>query len=199
MYKIPIGVDNFHKLITGGYLFCDKTAMIADFLSKGEDVTLITRPRRWGKTLNMSMLYHFLAPEVDGIPTAGFFDGLEIGKLEGGSYLKNHQGKHPVIMLSFKDVHADNFEGAVEKVRNLIQRLFISFAKELVSSTHLIEDEKEIFKIILSGRSNVFMLEDSLLFLGKFLYKHHGQKVYMLIDEYDTPLNQAYGNKEYLQ
>lgn len=199
MHKIPIGVDNFHKIATGGYLFCDKTAMIADFLSKGEDVTLITRPRRWGKTLNMSMLHHFLAPEVDGISTAGLFDGLEIGKLEGGKYLKNNQGKYPVIMLSFKDVQASTFEGAIDKIRELIFLLFTSFAKELLKSDHLLEEEKENFRLILSGKSNIAKLENSLLFLSKCLYQHHNQKVYILIDEYDTPLNQAYGNKEYLE
>ncbi|MBX9889788.1 MAG: AAA family ATPase [Amoebophilaceae bacterium] len=88
MYKIPIGVDNFHKLVTGDYLFCDKTAMIAEFLSKGEDVALITRPGRWGKTLNMSMLQHFLASEVDGVSTVGLFDELTIAKIDGGNISK---------------------------------------------------------------------------------------------------------------
>jgi len=116
MYKIPIGVDNFHELVTGDYLFCDKTAMIAEFLNKGEKVTLITRPRRWGKTLNLSMLQHFLASEVNKLSTAGLFDDLTIGKLEGGKYLQTHQGKYPVIMLSFKDIKADSFEGAYNAI-----------------------------------------------------------------------------------
>ncbi|MBX9889996.1 MAG: AAA family ATPase [Amoebophilaceae bacterium] len=124
MYKIPIGVDNFYKLVTGDYLFCDKTAMIAEFLSKGEEVTLITRPRRWGKTLNMSMLQHFLSAEVNGVSTAGLFDDLAIAKVDGGNYLNTHQGKYPVIMLSFKDVNADNFKGAYNAIYGLIREVY---------------------------------------------------------------------------
>lgn len=104
MYKLPIGVDNFQELVQGDYLFCDKTDMISEFLNKGDKVTLITRPRRWGKTLNMSMLQHFFASEVNGVSTAGLFYDLAIGKLEGGKHVKQHQGKYPVIMISFKDV-----------------------------------------------------------------------------------------------
>ena len=108
-YKLPIGVSNFHKLVSNDYLFCDKTAMIADFLKKGEEVTLITRLRRWGKTLNMFMLQHFFASQVNGIATTGVFDDLAIRKLEGGQYFKQYQGKYPVIMLSFKDINSDSF------------------------------------------------------------------------------------------
>ncbi|MGI2262415.1 AAA family ATPase, partial [Candidatus Cardinium hertigii] len=82
IYKLPVGVDNFQELVKGDYLFCDKTAMIGELLEKGDKVTLITRPRRWGKTLNISMLQHFFAPEVNGINTSGLFDDLEIGKLD---------------------------------------------------------------------------------------------------------------------
>ncbi|WP_419241025.1 AAA family ATPase [Cardinium endosymbiont of Nabis limbatus] len=71
MKKLPIGVSNFHKLVSNDYLFCDKTSIIAEFLNKGDEVRLIARPRRWGKTLNMSMLYHFFASEVNGLSTAG--------------------------------------------------------------------------------------------------------------------------------
>ncbi|TSJ81015.1 MAG: AAA family ATPase [Candidatus Cardinium sp.] len=98
MKKLPIGVSNFQELVQGDYLFCDKTNMIADFLKKGDKVTLITRPRRWGKTLNMSMLQHFFASEVNGVTTVGLFDDLTIGKLENGRYISAHQGKYPVIM-----------------------------------------------------------------------------------------------------
>jgi hypothetical protein len=128
MYKIPIGVDNFHELVTGGYLFCDKTAMIVEFLSKGEKVALIVRPRYLGKTLNLSMLQHFLASEVHGVSTAGLFDDLAISKLEGSRYIETHQGKYPVIMLSFKDVKSDSFEGAYNAVYELISTIYSSMA-----------------------------------------------------------------------
>ncbi|MBX9889689.1 MAG: AAA family ATPase [Amoebophilaceae bacterium] len=197
MYKIPIGVDNFHELVTGDYLFCDKTAMIAEFLNKGEKVTLITRPRRWGKTLNMSMLQHFLASEVNGVPTAGLFDDLAIAKLEEGKYLKTHQGKYPVILLSFKDVKADSFQGAYKKIYKLISYLYGTF-EYLLNSEKINSVQLNSFHSIIDKSADQQDLEDSLKLLSECLYQHHGQMVYILIDEYDTPLNQAYGNPDYL-
>ncbi|MBX9889968.1 MAG: ATP-binding protein [Amoebophilaceae bacterium] len=198
MYKVPIGVDNFHKLVTGGYLFCDKTAMIAEFLSKGEEVALITRPRRWGKTLNMSMLQHFLSAEVNGVSTAGLFDNLAIGKLEGGKYIHTHQGKYPVIMLSFKDVKADGFEGAMNLIYLLLKRQYGAF-EYLLKSEQLNSDQKYEFSAILNRSANQGQLEYALKLLSECLYQHHGQRVYIFIDEYDTPLNQAYGHTAYLE
>ena len=151
MYKIPIGVDNFQELVTGGYLFCDKTAMIAEFFSKGEKVTLITRPRRWGKTLNMSMLQHFLASEVNGVNTAGLFDELAIAKVEEGKYLKIYQGKYPVIMLSFKDVKAGSFEGAYNAIYELIREIYDLFVY-LLKSKNLTELQLEKFNGILKKK-----------------------------------------------
>ncbi|MBX9890567.1 MAG: ATP-binding protein [Amoebophilaceae bacterium] len=198
MYKIPIGVDNFRELVTGGYLFCDKTAMIAEFLSKGEKVTLITRPRRWGKTLNMSMLQHFLSAEVNGVSTAGLFDDLAIGKLEGGKYLQTHQGKYPVVMLSFKDVKADSFERAYNKIYKLIAALYGTF-EYLLKSKKLNSVQLRSFHAIIDKSVDQQDVENSLKLLSECLYQHHDQRVYMLIDEYDTPLNQAYGNPAYLE
>ena len=197
MYKIPIGIDNFHELVTGDYLFCDKTAMIAEFLSKGEKVTLITRPRRWGKTLNMSMLQHFLSAEVNGVSTAGLFDDLAIAKLEEGKYIKTHQGKYPVIMLSFKDVNADNFKGAYNAIYGLIREVYDLFGF-LLKSDKLSELQLDNFRSILRKKSDQQQLEASLKQLSQCLHAHYGQRVYVLIDEYDTPLNQAHGNPPYL-
>ncbi|WP_419241082.1 AAA family ATPase [Cardinium endosymbiont of Nabis limbatus] len=197
MQKLPIGVSNFHKLVSNDYLFCDKTAMIADFLKSGDEVTLIARPRRWGKTLNMSMLQHFFASEVNGISTAGLFDDLAIGKVDGGEYIKNHQGKHPVIMISFKDVNADSFQGAYNAVYELILEVYSTYAY-LLNSDAINEIQLGQLHTILNKQANQQALEKSLKLLSQCLYQHHAQKVYILIDEYDTPLNKAYGNKEYL-
>ena len=197
-HKLPIGVSNFHKLVSNDYLFCDKTNMIADFLEKGDEVTLITRPRRWGKTLNMSMLQHFFASEVNGVTTAGLFNDLAIGKLEGGRYIREHQGKHPVIMISFKDVNADGFQGAYNAVYELILEVYSAYAY-LLKSDALNEIQLRQLHTILSKQGNQQALEKSLKLLSQCLYQHHGRKVYILIDEYDTPLNKAYGNKEYLE
>lgn len=195
--KLPIGLSNFHKLVTNDYLFCDKTPMIAEFLEKGEEVTLITRPRRWGKTLNMSMLQHFFASEVNGVNTAGLFDNLAIGRLEGARYIKQYQGKYPVIMLSFKDVNADSFQGAYNAVYELILKVY-SFYLYLFTSDKVNELQLEQLYVIRNRQANQQQLESSLELLSQCLYQHHGQKVYILIDEYDTPLNKAYGNQVYL-
>ncbi|TSJ80821.1 MAG: AAA family ATPase [Candidatus Cardinium sp.] len=196
-HKLPTGVDNFHKLVSNDYLFCDKTAMIADLLENGEEVTLITRPRRWGKTLNMSMLQHFFASEVNGVSTAGLFDGLAIGKIEGGKYIAQHQGKHPVIMISFKDVNADDFQEAYDSVYELILEVYSSYAY-LLKSDALNGIQLRQLHTILSKQVNQAQLERSLKLLSQCLYQHHGRKVYILIDEYDTPINKAYGNQTYL-
>ncbi|WP_342265136.1 AAA family ATPase [Cardinium endosymbiont of Philonthus spinipes] len=197
MKKLPIGVSNFHKLVSNDYLFCDKTAMIADFLKSGDEVTLIARPRRWGKTLNMSMLQHFFSSEVSGVSTKGLFDNLAISKLEGGRYIDQHQGKYPVIMLSFKDVNADSFQGAYNAVYSLILRVYSSYAY-LLKSDKINEIQLGQLHTILNKEANQQELEVSLELLSQCLYQHHGQKVYILIDEYDTPLNKAYGNSDYL-
>ncbi|WP_339043919.1 AAA family ATPase [Cardinium endosymbiont of Tipula unca] len=197
MCKLPIGVDNFHKLASGDYLFCDKTAMIAEFLSKGDEVTLITRPRRWGKTLNMSMLQHFFSSEVNGISTTGLFDDLKIGKLYNGHYIRTYQGQSPVIMISFKDVNASRFESAYHIIYGIISSLYGDF-EYLLSSNKLNTIQVKEFKAILNRRAHQQQLEASLKLLSQCLYQHHGKKVYILIDEYDTPLNKAYGNQNYL-
>lgn len=197
MKKLPIGVDNFHKLVSSDYLFCDKTAMIADLLQNGEEVTLITRPRRWGKTLNMSMLQHFFSSEVNRVSTAGLFDDLAISKLDDGRYIKQYQGKHPVIMISFKDINADNFEGAYNAVYRLILKIYSAYTY-LLKSDEINEIQLGQLHTILNKQANQQELEASLELLSQCLYQHHGQKVYILIDEYDTPLNKAYGNSDYL-
>ncbi|WP_114910329.1 AAA family ATPase [Cardinium endosymbiont of Sogatella furcifera] len=197
MKKLPIGVSNFRELVKGDYLFCDKTAMIADFLRKGEKVTLIARPRRWGKTLNMSMLQHFFSAEVNGVSTEGLFDELGIGKLDDGNHIDQHQGKYPVIMLSFKDINSDSFQGAYNAVYELILEVYSTYAY-LLHSHAINEIQLGQLHTILNKQANQQALEASLKLLSQCLYQHHGQKVYILIDEYDTPLNKAYGNKEYL-
>ncbi|WP_243575185.1 AAA family ATPase [Candidatus Cardinium sp. cByotN1] len=198
MKKLPIGVSNFHKLVSNDYLFCDKTAMIADLLNKGDEVILITRPRRWGKTLNMSMLQHFFSLEVNGIPTAGLFDDLAISKLEGGKYIKQYQGKYPVIMISFKDVNASNFEDAYNSVYELILEVY-SVYPYLFTSDQVNELQLQQLYVIRNREASQQALEKSFKLLSQCLYQHHSQKVYILIDEYDTALNKAYGNQAYLK
>lgn len=192
--RIPIGVDNFSKLVdkNNNYLFVDKTLFIKELIDKGLEVSLITRPRRWGKTLNMSMLQHFFAPEVNGFSTQGLFEGLKIASINNGSYL-SFQGKNPVIFISFKNIKPDSWELFLEKAMELISTLYGEHAKSLFESKQLLEYQKNLYKDILERRCNQAQLENSLKTLSECLFSHYGKKVIILIDEYDSPLNATYG------
>lgn len=192
--KIPIGIDNFADMVdpTNNALFVDKTLFIKEVIEDISRVILITRPRRWGKTLNMSMLKHFLAAEVIGKPTKGLFDGLAISTVDHGKFFKEHQGQYPVIYISFKDVKEDSFSDAIDNVRGLMQMLFQDY-DFLLPSEKISIVEKDLLTIYASGKASQADLQKSLLFLSKLLCKFYGKPVYILIDEYDTPLNAAYG------
>lgn len=188
---IPIGVDNFNQLLRENYVFCDKTLLIKEFMNKGDIVTLIARPRRWGKTLNMSMLHHFLAEEAYGKKTKNLFDNLAIASVDDGEYLK-HQGQHPVIFVSFKDVKENSFSEAIQKLKLLVRILYREH-RVLLKSNKLAQDEKDIFKAYLEGNIGNTEVEDAIRYLSELLSKQHEKGVYIIIDEYDTPLNSAYG------
>lgn len=193
LYKIPIGVDDFSKLVDqhNNFLFVDKTLMIKEFLEKGVDLSLIIRPRRWGKTLNMSMLRYFFAPEVRGRNTQGIFDHLNIAQEQDGAFLK-YQGQHPVILISFKNIKQNSWELFFEKVAVLIANTYREHENVLWNSRQLSESQKIFYKRILEKEANQSELEDSLRFLAECLYSHYRKKVIILIDEYDTPLNVSY-------
>lgn len=197
--KLPVGVDSFGYLVDpdNNYLFADKTLFIKDIIEDSSQIILIARPRRWGKTLNMSMLNYFLAEEVAQRKTAGMFDPYAIAKADDGHYIKQHQGKYPVIFLSFKDVKADDFQGALNKIKGLVQKLCREH-EYLADSDKLSPSNKALFDKYLQDDPSQQELEDAAELLSQLLYKHYGQQVYILIDEYDTPLNAAY-NKYYTQ
>jgi hypothetical protein len=197
--KIPIGVDNFSKLADKdrNFLFVDKSLMVKDLIDKGSEVSLIIRPRRWGKTLNMSMLQHFFAPEVNDRSTKGIFDDLKIAKESDGDYL-NYQGNTPVIFISFKDIKQDSWKVFFEKIVDLISSSYREHEKTIIESDKLTETQKKLYKKILNSEGNQGQLENSLKFLSECLYHHYEKKIIVLIDEYDTPLNAAY-NKEHFE
>lgn len=197
--NIPNGIDNYSELVdkNHNYLYVDKTEFIKAIIDDKTKVTLITRPRRWGKTLNMSMLHHFLSNEVSRISTKGLFDGLEIAKIDGGEYLKKHQGQYPVIFISFKDVKESSFDETLRKMKILIQDLYGEH-RYLLNSTEIEEDEKSDFRRYLIKDVDKVELEESFKFLCKLLYRYHKKKGYILIDEYDTPLNSAH-DKDYFE
>jgi hypothetical protein len=184
---LPIGRDNFRKIIDNGLDFVDKSLFIKEIIDDSADeVVVITRPRRFGKTLNLSMLQHFFAVEVDGRATKGLFDNLKIAQVAQGEYLK-YQGQYPVIFISFKDIKKSTFSEAVKCFRLLVQELYRAH-RGLLKSDKLEPDEKELFKKLLEDNAEQSELERSLKILSEFLQKHHGVMPYLLIDEYDTPL-----------
>ena len=196
---MPYGVSDFHKLITrrdskgNAYLFVDKTLFIREFLDAGDEITLITRPRRFGKTLTLSMLQHFLAAEVDGQSTKGLFDGLNISEYP---QTMKKQGQYPVIFLTLKRVKGDNFEKAFEEIKEEITKLFEAH-DFLLKSDKVSVTQKERFQLYIRQDANEAKYKSSLAFLSRLLYQHTGKKVYILLDEYDTPINDAYINGYY--
>lgn len=184
---LPIGVDNFKKLIDKGYYFVDKSLYIKELLDMQSEVTLITRPRRFGKTLNMSMLkYFFEKTEEDN---NYLFKGLKIMN-ESQKYL-DCMGKYPVISLSLKVAKQPTFGMAYDKIVEIISEEFNSH-KEVLSADDLLEYEKEKFRNIMEGKGSISDYNTSLKFLAKSLEKYYKKKVIILIDEYDVPLENAF-------
>lgn len=188
--KIETTSDNFGGMVRDGCLLVDKTLMIKEFF-EGQKVSLITRPRRFGKTINMSMLQHFCASEVEGQPTVGLFDAFSIAREDSGHWIE-HQGKYPVIFLSFKDIKESSYERTVEKIRNLIKKLY----REHVGLLELVTEVayKDLFNQHLNGLTNNESLETAISFLSEFIFKATRKNTIILIDEYDTPLTHAYQN-----
>lgn len=182
--KLPVGIENFEKLRKEDFYYIDKTAMIRDLLQRWGEVNLFTRPRRFGKSLNMSMLKAFF--EIGGDPS--LFDGLKI--TEETELCQRYMGRFPVISISLKGVGADDFRTA----RGLIAREISREARRflyLLESDRLAVEEKELFSRSLRQDMEDEDLCDSLRDLSGSLQKHHGQKAIILIDEYDVPLAKA--------
>lgn len=191
--KLPVGVSDFGKLIREDYIFADKTLMIRELLEDGSEVNLITRPRRFGKTLNLSMLQHFFSREVRGLPTAGMFDKLAIGR---EPECMAHQGQYPVIFFTFKGVKEGNVENTLIKLKKLISDLYEQYP-ELTQSTALSPTQKANIQTILEGKIDAASLSYAFRQLSEYLYLHYKKPVLMLIDEYDTPIHSAYSHGYY--
>src|SRR3990167_756219 len=197
---LQIGGGNFAELVQGDFLFVDKTALfISAVLTDPSKAIVITRPRRWGKSLNMSMLHHFLAAEVNGVKTQGLFDGLAISQIPG-HYIEKHQGQSPVIFLSFKDFKVSSFDLAVSAFEISVKKMFRAH-KHLLDLPQAPWDEEEtaLFTHYLHDALSEADIGSALEILSSLLYKHYGKKVYILIDEYDTPLNHAFVNSDFFE
>ncbi len=190
--KLPVGIENFEQLRKENFYYIDKTGLIRDLLNNWGFVNLFTRPRRFGKSLNMSMLQCFF--EIGG--DKSIFDGLAISKEE--KLCENYMGKFPVISISLKGVDGPTFEEAYGMLCSIIQEeaLRLQF---LLSSDLLTADEKQQLKRLTSGSHESVAIKGSLKLLSRLLEKHYGQKVIILIDEYDVPLDKAYAHGYYPQ
>ncbi|NFG61349.1 AAA family ATPase [Clostridium sp. CMCC3677] len=183
---LPIGVDNFEMLITRGYYYIDKTLLIKDLLDNKASVNLFTRPRRFGKTLNMSMLqYYFEKREEDN---AYLFENLNI--IKAGEEYISHMGQYPVINLSLKSAKQPNFELAFKCMKEEITNEFRRH--EYILKSDKLNNEKEQYLRIVKGDDEDGLYITSLKFLSQCLEKYHNKKVIILIDEYDVPLENAF-------
>lgn len=184
--SLPIGVSDF-KLATTGYYYVDKTLMIRDFLDKKPMVSLFTRPRRFGKTLNMDMLRVFF--EKTNEDTSVYFKDKQIWQC--GDYYTKHQGQYPVIFLTFKDVKSMTWEETFQKIRRLISLEFIRH-NELETSSLLTAYEKEQYHLLAGDSGDEVDCQMGLQLLSLLLHKHYGRECIIIIDEYDTPIQQGH-------
>ena len=188
--KLPTGIDNFEKIRTGNYYYVDKTALIEQVLENGSEVTLFTRPRRFGKSLNISMLQHFFEIGTE----SSLFDGLYISKKQ--ELCDNYLGKYPVIAISLKGVNADSYQKACAQFIRVINREARRF-QFLLDSDRLSKVEKKLYLELLTRRMEEDTITSSLQELTELLEIHYGQRVVVLIDEYDVPLAKAHENGYY--
>ena len=193
--KLPVGIESFWEIRKENFYYIDKTGMIRDLLQKWSKVNLFTRPRRFGKSLNMSMLRTFFELGCD----PSLFEGLEIAKET--ELCEKYMGKFPVISLSLKGVDGRSFSEAAAALRRVIGNEAFRFSY-LAESECLLPEEKKIYQALIDTQDGRFtmaddVLADSLHTLSRFLAKHHGRKVILLIDEYDVPLDKAFRSGYY--
>jgi len=206
--KLPMGIENFREIRTGGFYYIDKTGLIKTLLENPGKVNLFTRPRRFGKTLNMSMLKYFFEAGRDVIPfnnvmtfdNSTLFDGLEISKEK--ELWEEYMGRFPVISITLKGATGENFEDAKVMLRRIIGKEAMRF-RFLLESDRIDDAERSQYEALVSmDKTGAFimsdeLLKDSLQMLSYLLQKHYGQDVIMLIDEYDVPLDKAYQSGYY--
>lgn len=189
--SLPIGISDYVRA-QSEYYYVDKTLLIKEFLDQKPLVSLFTRPRRFGKTLNMDMLRVFF--EISDEDTSKYFADKAIWKC--GEEYQSHQGKYPVIFLTFKDVKFDTWESTIDKIRGLLQEEY-GRHQELLSSDKLSQYEKEYFAKILDASANEVELTSALERLSKMLATHYGKAPIIIIDEYDTPIQEGYSKDFY--
>ena len=188
LLKLPVGIDNFEKIRRNNFYYIDKTKLVEQALHNWSEVTLFTRPRRFGKTLGMSMLRSFFEIGTD----KSLFDGLYIS--QNKALCDEHMGKYPVIFLTLKGVEGLTFTDAKMMLKSILSTE-MDRHYYLKTSEALTDEDKAYFVKMLTGTDE--NINDSLRKLSQLLYKHYGKKVVILIDEYDVPLDKAYQNGYY--
>ena len=193
--KLPVGIDNFEKIRRNGFYYVDKTSLIEQLFSNWGEVNLFTRPRRFGKTLNKSMLKYFFEIGTD----RSLFDGLHISSNE--KICSEHMGKYPVIFLSLKNAEGLNFDTAKYQMVELIAREAERFPF-LAKDTNLSDRDREKYRVLTAFADGHYQMSDDVLYgslqtLSELLYKHFNQKTVILIDEYDVPLDKAFQHGYY--
>lgn len=191
--KLPVGTDNFEKIITHDFYYIDKTELIAELLNGWAEVNLFTRPRRFGKSLNMSMLKSFFEMGCD----PALFEGLRISQEE--ALCQQYMGQFPVISISLKGVDGLTFESACTALKGIIGREAMHF-QFLKQSAQLSQEEKEIYQQLIridEKNREVYAMSEGILIqslqnLSALLAKHYGKQMILLIDEYDVPLDKAF-------
>lgn len=188
--KLPIGIDSFEKLRTENFYYVDKTIFIKELLQNWGEVNLFTRPRRFGKTLNMSMLESFFSLNGD----KSVFEGLKISKET--ELCEEHMGKYPVVFVSLKGINAPSYELAYQLAVQVVEEA-AGKAYFLLESDRLNDNDKAEYKKLLDDNMSEAIFCGSLKKLSNLLEKHYGRKVLLLIDEYDVPLAKAFENGYY--
>jgi len=187
MRKLSIGESDFRNLITKGFYYVDKSLIIKDIINDAATVLLLPRPRRFGKTLNLSMLRYFFEKNTEPNPNRALFNGLAIEK---EPEFENHFGKYPVIFITLKDVKFSTWEKTLSRLKLLFQSLYSHYRYLL--NLELTKEKADCFERILSLTATESEYSTSLQFLSELLYNYHNHKVIILIDEYDTPVHAAY-------
>ncbi|MCX4298333.1 MAG: AAA family ATPase [Lachnospiraceae bacterium] len=189
--KLPMGIENFKEIRTQGFYYVDKTGLIKTLMENLGKVNLFTRPRRFGKTLNMSMLKNFFEVDNDNM----IFNGLKIAREK--ELCEEYMGKFPVISITLKGATGENFEEAKVMLRRIIGKEAMRF-QFLLESNKIDDTERSQYRALINtDKTGTFtmsddLLKDSLLMLSHFLQKHYGQDTVILVDEYDVPLDKAY-------
>lgn len=197
---LPIGTSNFRRLIEykspisgEGYLFIDKTELIREILDDSTEVIVLTRPRRFGKTLNLSMLHHFFSAEVEGQSTIKLFDGLKIAE---DQICMQEQGQYSVVFITFKDAKYKTFDLCLDHIKVQVINAYSEY-RFLLDSEKLTPEDRNLFQRILEKTADLIYWNESIKLLTNFIYKVTGKQAIVLIDEYDTPLQEAYLNNYY--